>query len=391
PDDTADDDTADDDTADDDATDDTASDDAADDTASDGTADDPDVSATSDPAFAEIDATVAAFVEDRGLNGAGLAIVDAEDGVVHEAYWGEFEPNRASFIASSSKQLVAGVMLRLQDEGLLDIDAPLPEIVGDDWGPGVADITVAQMLSNSSGLVGLVPNPLYPPYLCQFFGEQQLEECGATIATTDDDDAEVAPPDSEFRYGGGQWQVAGAVAEYVSGETWDELIDRIYVEPCGLSEGFGFDNHWGVIGDGFTYPADFDGDLSQLPDATNPHMEGGAYSTVPDYAELLLLHLRGGECPNGPVVSQAALDTMHADRVAAAYGGNAGGATTGYGMGWWIDRETGRISDGGAYGSQPWLDLDDGYGAYLVVEADSSVGQALAGEIEELVHTAMTT
>ena len=55
--------------------------------------------------------------------------------------WGEFGPDRISLIASSSKQLTAGVMLALQDQGLLDLDAPLPDIVGDAWGPGVADIT----------------------------------------------------------------------------------------------------------------------------------------------------------------------------------------------------------------------------------------------------------
>ena len=56
-----------------------------------------------------------------------------------------------------------------------------------------------------------------------------------------------------------------------------------------------------------------------------------------------------------------------------------------------MDRVTGRISDGGAYGSVPWLDLDDGYGAYLVIEADSGTGAELSGLLEEVVHTAVTT
>ena len=58
-------------------------------------------------------------------------------------------------------------------------------------------------------------------------------------------------------------------------------------------------------------------------------------------------------------------------------------------MGWWVDRETGRISDGGAYGSVPWLDLEDGYGAYLVIEADSGTGGELAGLLENVVDDAM--
>jgi CubicO group peptidase (beta-lactamase class C family) len=95
----------------------------------------------------------------------GLVIVDADDGVVHEEYWGEFGPDRISLVASSSKMITAGVLLRLQDDGLLDIDAPVADVVG--WA-GDPAITTAQLLSNSSGLVGLGPNLAYPPYLCQF-------------------------------------------------------------------------------------------------------------------------------------------------------------------------------------------------------------------------------
>ena len=59
-------------------------------------------------------------------------------------------------------------------------------------------------------------------------------------------------------------------------------------------------------------------------------------------------------------------------------------------MGWWVDRENGRITDGGLYGSVPWLDLEDGYGAYLVVEADSRTGNAPAGLLYDVVEAAVT-
>ena len=334
--------------------------------------------------FAAIGPIVGDFVETNDLNGAGLVIVDADDGVVHEDYWGEFSAERISLIASSSKMIAAGVLLALQDDGLIDIDAPVADVTGWDGNP---EITTAQLISNSSGLVGLGPNPAYPPYLCQFFTDSELEECGAAIFQTPDDDGDIVPPDTEFRYGGAQWQVAGAVAETVSGQTWAKLIDEIYVEPCGL-ETLGFNNHWAQAG-GFGYPAEFIADgPSMLTDTENPQIEGGAYATTGDYAKLLLMHLRGGMCGENQVLSQAALDTMHDDRIAAAYEGSAG-ESTGYGMGWWVDRETGRISDGGAYGSVPWLDPEDGYGAYLVIEADSGTGGELASLLENVVDDAM--
>jgi hypothetical protein len=58
-------------------------------------------------------------------------------------------------------------------------------------------------------------------------------------------------------------------------------------------------------------------------------------------------------------------------------------------MGWWVDRESGRISDEGAYGTVPWLDLDDGFGAYLVVEKTTDVGRSLAAQLYEPVEAAV--
>ena len=141
--------------------------------------------------------------------------------------------------------ITAGVLLRLQDDGLLDIDAPVAAVA--DWGAGNPTITPAQLLSNSSGLVGLLPDPAYAPYVCQYLPAGTLQDCAASIFSTPDDDADIVAPDTEFRYGGAQWQVAGAVAEVASGKPWAQLIDEIYVQPCGL-ETLAFNNHFTQFG-----------------------------------------------------------------------------------------------------------------------------------------------
>lgn len=342
--------------------------------------------------FSAVGPIVDDFVAERGLNGAGLVVVERDAGVVHEEYWGEFSADRVSLIASSSKMITAGVLLNLDDRGVLDIDAPVADVA--DWGTGNPEITPAQLLSNSSGLPGLFPDPVFAPYICQYLADGTLQDCAESIFTTPDDDPDVIAPDTEFRYGGAQWTVAGAVAEVASGQSFAELVDEIFAEPCGL-ESLGFNNHFAQMGSGFDYPVEFAGDPSTLVDTDNPNPEGGAYINAPDYAQLLLMHLRGGMCGESQVLSAEALDAMHSDRIGAAYSGEAGavdtaGGGTGYGMGWWVDRETGRISDAGAYGSVPWLDLDDGYGAYLVIEADSGTGGELAALLEDVVHTAIT-
>jgi CubicO group peptidase (beta-lactamase class C family) len=328
---------------------------------------------------------VADFVAAQGLNGAGLVVVDRDDGIVHHQHWGVFSPGRISLVASSSKMISAGVLLHLADRGLLDLDAPVVDAV--DWGPTNPTITPAQLLSNSSGLVGLLPEPAYGPYICQFLAAGTLQDCARGIFVSPADDLDQVAPDTEFRYGGGQWQVAGGLAEAVSGRTWAELIEEIFVEPCGL-ERLGYNNHFAQLASNFDYPVGFNGDPAILTPTDNPNIEGGAYLTTGDYGKLLAMLLRDGRCGDTQVLSAESLDRMFADRIDAVYDGVAFDGR-GYGMGWWVDRGTDRVRDPGAYGATAWLDLAKGYGAFVVIESDAVDGTVLAESLYDPVAAAM--
>ena len=341
----------------------------------------------SSAAFEAIDPIVSAYVAQRGLNGAGLVVVDRDAGVVHEDYWGVFGPDRVSLVASSSKMIVAGVLLALDEAGTLDLDAPVADIV--DWGDAHPEVTPVQLVSNSSGLPGLVDGLAIAPYLCQFLPFGSLQGCAETIFTTSADDGRVIPPDTDFRYGGAQWQVAGAVAEAASGRPWNDLVADTY-RTCDVGS-LGFDNQWTRFGSiDFAYPDEVDGDPASLPPTENPNIEGGAYISPRDYADLLLMLLRDGRCGDEQVLSPESVDRMLADRIGEVYGGADGeNPGRGYGLGWFIDRETGQRSDSGAYGSFPWLDPDLGYAAYLIIEATGDDGNELAGQLFDVVETAV--
>jgi len=332
--------------------------------------------------FTAFDAEVETFMAESDLEGVGAILVHREHGVIHQRSYGSFTDDRVYLIASSSKMVTAGVLMHLDDQGLLDVDEPITDVVG--WGEGNPTITPAQLVSNSSGLVGLGPNVAYPPYICQFLHTGTLEGCAQQIFTTTGDDADVIPPDTEFRYGGGQWQVAGGLAEAVSGKSWAELINEIYSEPCEL-EAFGYNNHFtqpGLAGGNLLgYPAAFDGDPSILLPSDNPNMEGGAYTTIGDYGKLLLMHIRGGLCGDNRVLSEEAVRRMHADRVGEVYGGGS------YGLGWWVDAtNVSLIFDPGAYGAFPWIDADREYGGFIVVEANTGVGGQLFNRVYPIVN-----
>lgn len=339
------------------------------------------------------EAEVEQFLADHGLEGATAVVVHAEDGVLLERGFGTFETDRVSLLASASKMVTAGVIVRLHDQGVIDLDAPISTYLSD-WEPREHDPTLAQLISNSSGMPGLTDAVLYGPYLCQYFDTGSLTECGETIYTADDLD-DLVPPDTAFRYGGGQWQLAGAVAVVAAGMSWDALVEATYGDACGVTH-LGYTNPFqeslqtGGVDGALGYPTWFDGDLADLPVTDNPNMEGGAYTTIGDYGQLLLMHVRDGECSNGRVLEAESARRMRQDRVARW--GIPSGADTGldgYGLGLWtMSAHPGLATSPGAFGSVPWFDSERGYGAMLILEAETEYGLLALDRLRPVLETA---
>ena len=322
-----------------------------------------------------VDEEMESFLNDNTqLEGAAVIIVHRDYGVIHRRAYGAFDEDRIYFVASSSKMVAAGIINRLHDDGVLDMNAPVADIV--DWGQAHPAITPVQLISNSSGLPGLLSETAWRGHRCQYLFDSELKECAQTIF-----EAEIAPadqlaePDTVFDYGGGQWQVAGGVAEIASGKTWAQLFDEIYVQPCGLTSS-GFSHQFQFAPEeapyDFAYPHQFEANLDNLQPTQNPFIEGGLYTTLDDYAALLLMHLRGGLCGLERVHPRETIARMHADRILNTYLGSTGFfGFNGYGMGWWIERiEGGVIVDPGAYGSWPYIDPARNIAVLTVVEAD---------------------
>jgi CubicO group peptidase (beta-lactamase class C family) len=326
--------------------------------------------------FAAFDSAMEAGLTAKGLAGATAVIVQKDSGIVYVKGYGAYDKNRIFLLASASKVLSVGVLMRLADQGALNVDAPIGTYVGSQWGSAKSGLTIAQMLSNSSGMVGLVDNPFYLPYLCQYRPMGTSTECAQQIYSAHDAN-DIVPPDTQFRYGGGQWQLAGGVAVAVSGKPWSQLIRETYVEPCGTTS-LGYTNQFND-GAASGYPTWFTGDPSTLNKTDNPNIEGGGYISAEDYGKILLMHLRGGMCGSTRVLSEAAAARMQQDRIGSVYGGVTNKALLqGYGLGWWIDRShPGVVADIGLYGATPWIDVPRGYAAMILIEGNSTIGGQL--------------
>ena len=326
--------------------------------------------------FTAFDSAMNAGITAEGLEGATVVVVQKDSGIVYVKGYGAYDKDRVFLLASASKIISVGVLMRLADEHLLNLDAPIGTYVGGAWGDEKANLTVAQMFSNSSGMVGLVDRPFYLPYICQYRPVGTLVDCAQQIYDANDA-AAVVPPDTKFRYGGGQWQLAGGIGVVASGKPWSQLIRETYIDPCGTTS-LGYTNQF-TDGAASGYPAWFTGDPSTLNATDNPNIEGGGYIDAEDYGKILLMHLRGGMCGSNRVLSDTAVARMQQDRIAAAYGGTTNTAVLqGYGLGWWIDRShPGVVADIGLYGATPWLDVARGYGAMILIEGNSTIGAQL--------------
>src|SRR6185312_9194912 len=75
--------------------------------------------------FTEFDSAVDQYLADNELEGASVVVVHKDWGMVHSSGYGAFDADRLYLIASSSKVLSVGILMKFADEGKLDLDAPI--------------------------------------------------------------------------------------------------------------------------------------------------------------------------------------------------------------------------------------------------------------------------
>ena len=237
--------------------------------------------------FSAVDERLDAFVaEHPDFDGAAIVLVGAGVGTMHEAAFGSYTTDTVVMLASTSKVPSAMLLMALAEDEALDFDMATTVDHYLPWEGAWPPMTAEQMVSNTAGMPGLQQIDGYGRHLCQYLPVGSLQVCGEGIYTTPLPDLVSSAPGTAFDYGGSQWQLAGAVAEVVGGASWAELYDRYLGEPCGLQV-FEYGN---MLSD----PLAWTGDPGALVGQANPSIEGGAVTTIADYAKLLQVHLDGG-------------------------------------------------------------------------------------------------
>ncbi|MEU9988617.1 serine hydrolase domain-containing protein [Streptomyces sp. NPDC048045] len=125
-------------------------------------------------------------------------------------------------IGSITKTFTAVLVLRLRDEGLLDLGDPLEKHLP---GTGAGEATIAELLAHTGGLAAESPGPWWErtpgslrPELSDVLGEQPL----------------LHPVGRRHHYSNPGYTLLGALVEEVRGAPWDEVLRREVLEPLGL-------------------------------------------------------------------------------------------------------------------------------------------------------------
>jgi CubicO group peptidase (beta-lactamase class C family) len=299
--------------------------------------------------FSSIDKKIDSWIDSGYYPGASLIVVK-NNRVIHEKYFGNYQPQTVTYIASAGKWLAAATIATLVDEGKLSWDDKVEK-----WLPQFKDIkgkaTLRQLFSHTSGYPDYQPEGKHPD------DYQTLAESVKHIVDLPAD----APPGAAFRYGGLAMQVAGRMAEIASGKNWEDLFQQKIAKPLHMTA-----THFTPV---------------SAVGGQNPMLGGAARCTLADYANFLSMISNNGVFNHKRILSAKAVKEMQGDQV-----GNAGlisptadyvkitrrhSYTAIYGLGEWreeIDRngKATLLSSPSWAGAYPWVDkINHVYGFFL--------------------------
>lgn len=177
------------------------------------------------------------LAELHGVPGAALGIlrhrpdgaaetVEVAHGVLNEQTGVETTPDSVFQIGSMTKVWTATLVMQLVDEGVLDLDAPLVEVLPE---LRLADeqvarrVTMRHLLCHTSGIDGDV-------FTDTGRGDDCLERYVAGLA----DVAQTHPLGATWSYCNSGFSLAGRVIEKLTGGTWDAALRERLVTPLGL-------------------------------------------------------------------------------------------------------------------------------------------------------------
>ncbi|MDQ2955863.1 MAG: beta-lactamase family protein [Actinomycetota bacterium] len=233
-------------------------------------------------------------------------------------------------IGSISKVWTTSVVMHLVDEGLLDLDTPiielLPELRLAD--PDTqAGLTMRHLVTHTSGIDGDL-------FTDTGRGDDVLERFVALLP----DLVQLFPLGESWSYCNAGFVLAGRVIEAVTGLTWDVAMRKFLFEPLGLPNTVTLPEEALLRRAAVGHVAGPDGQPIRIPTWNVPRSigpAGGIMSTAADVLAFARMHMAGGAAADGTQVlapeTVLAMQAKQASLPAGVGGGEMDGSSWGFG------------------------------------------------------------
>jgi dipeptidyl aminopeptidase/acylaminoacyl peptidase/CubicO group peptidase (beta-lactamase class C family) len=262
---------------------------------------------------------LAVLAERHSVPGASLGILRVATDEVVEAAYGvlnkdtgiDVTTDSVFQIGSISKVWTATVVMQLVDEGLLDLDAPISEVLPELRlaDPDVTkQVTMRHLLTHTSGIDGDV-----------FTDTGRGDDCIEKYVAQLDEVAQNHPLGVTWSYCNSGFVVMGRVIEKLTGGTWDAAMRERIFTPLGLQhtvtlpeDALLYRAAVGHIAEGTDEPTR--APVWSLPRSLGP--AGLITSSPADVLAFARMHLAGGAADGTQVLSAASAAAMtdkHAD------------------------------------------------------------------------------
>ncbi|WP_199434117.1 serine hydrolase [Qaidamihabitans albus] len=301
--------------------------------------------------------------------GAEDELVEAACGVLNVDTGVETTTDSVFQIGSVSKVWTTTVVLQLVDEGLLDLDMPLAEILPElrlSDPDTTKKVTMRHLLTHTSGIDGDV-----------FTDTGRGDDCLEKYVTVLADVAQNHPLGVTWSYCNSGFSLAGRVIEKLTGTTWDQAMRERLFDRLGLT-------HTGTLPEeALLHRAAVghvteDGQPRRAPVWTLQRAAGPAglvCSTAADVLGFARMHLTGGRAPDGGhVLSETSAEAMAGFQVELPDKYLLGDS---WGLGWCrFDWDSHRLigHDGNTIGQSAFLRLlpEQGLAVTLLTNGDSA-------------------
>lgn len=186
----------------------------------------------------ELQARLERLIAREHIAGAGVALVDRRGpiwvggvGVRDRASGAPMTADTAFRVGSLSKGVIALAVMRLADQGKLDVDRPLrellPGVVDNPW-EATAPVTLAQCLEHTAGLDDLRFN--------EVFTDDEHLPVAATLALNPRSRRVRWPPGTRHAYSNVGYTIAARAIEVAAGEPFDAYVRREILAPLGIAD-----------------------------------------------------------------------------------------------------------------------------------------------------------